>query len=427
MLHYITYLQIYAPFFMAVIGLFLPGIVDYTIYVAGVFAVTCCIVLYYIKKSKKYSIPIFKLGIFMLIILMLYYMAPHIYGRKSDFHTSQLIAFSVQTIPFMLSAFIVAVKDEIQLKIKLLAPWVAVVFTAVSLHSIFFPTSISSTGLSNTENLNYQNLSYLSAFAAAFAGYFYVSYEKIRWTWPFYYLPMKMVMLSLVFVNLIGIFAAGGRGGVVMFPVLMLYLYYVMVKYGGKKISKKFIYLLLIIIVIVIFKAVQYVNSLGLDYAGFERIMAFLSREEAEGSGSRTELWVTYLPSILSSPIIGHGFGSVFFEMFSYAHNYFIDIMVETGLMGASVMLILIIRSYRGGMKLVSRDVSDSLWMIVLLQGLVEGFFSGYYLTNFILWWSVAFLYRKIQYQRFLRIKRIEKRDLELKHNIQLANETCSD
>ena len=98
-------------------------------------------------------------------------------------------------------------------------------------------------------------------------------------------------------------------------------------------------------------------------------------------------------------PVFGHGVGSVFFEMGTYSHNFITDAMVEVGVIGTFILFSLFIILVFKAIKDIYHDISDSLWLIIFLDGLVMSLFSGYYLAQIPLWWSVAFYFSNIDYR----------------------------
>jgi len=335
-----------------------------------------------------------KIFLLMGLVTFLYYITPLVYGKTSEPHKSYLIVLLVQTIPVMLSACIVAVKQKAQYKMKVLIPWLGLVFSIVALYSAMFPTEQTSAGLATTESLNYQNISYMAAFAASFCAYYIVSFSQIKWDRLFRINFMRWIMLALVFVNLITIFISGGRGGIVAFLSTMLFLFYAKTRNAKSKKGTKMLYLVIGVGLILIgYEAIQVAGSLNLDASGYERVAGFVDGSD-EGP-SRIVLWEMYISSILASPIWGHGFGSVFFESDFYSHNLFVDAMVETGLIGAFILLGLVIRSFKEGFMLMKSDVSECLWVLIFLEGFVWSFFSGYYLSHLLLWWGIVFIHQK--------------------------------
>lgn len=85
-----------------------------------------------------------------------------------------------------------------------------------------------------TDNgLNYQNTSYMAAYATALAYYYILCFDKIKWVFFFKRRLWFIIIGISIIVNLLTIFIAGGRGGLVLYiaqSCLALYIWKVKMK-----------------------------------------------------------------------------------------------------------------------------------------------------------------------------------------------------
>ena len=88
------------------------------------------------------------------------------------------------------------------------------------------------------------------------------------------------------------------------------------------------------------------------------------------------------LSSFNEKPILGKGFGSVFFALGFHSHNVFFDVLVEGGIVGFSAIVIILLITIRRGLALFRYDYTEMLWFIIFLNGSIMSFLSGYYLAN---------------------------------------------
>ncbi|MBN2008200.1 O-antigen ligase family protein [candidate division KSB1 bacterium] len=129
-----------------------------------------------------------------------------------------------------------------------------------------------------------------------------------------------------------------------------------------------------LVIVIVIFFGVVSVFEGGLATSD---ITGALGRDGT--LTGRTEVWANLLPVATQRIILGHGFGAFWtntsrmnFEI-SDAHSGYLDVMLETGIMGLFLISVFIISSCRKAQSLLYTDFYwASLWIVFLLMLVVH-------------------------------------------------------
>lgn len=392
MLAYLAYLQIFANMFTSVIQYFFPGILTYREIALITSLITAFVVIKYVS-DRKCRLNIFLLSYFCIVVLLLYLLTANFYYvDNSEEYKSFLLVLAGQIFPAILTASIVAKNEVVQLKIKKLVPLVATMFTTIAFSAAFFSDSSTSGGFVKTEyGLNYQTTSYLAAYATGFCIYFLLNFRKIDWYFPFRKKSMPIIFFILLIVNFISILVSGGRGGLILFIVLILfYLYFVVKQYKFSFKSVIFINVVILLVVFFVYKSIEIVSNLSLSTNGFKRIIASV---EAGDSSGRDIIYLQALDIVKDSPILGHGLGSVFLELGFYSHNFFIDALVETGIIGCILFSVLLVVMWNRGLKLLRIDSTNSLWLIIFLDGFVMSLFSGYYIGHIPLYWSMFFIF----------------------------------
>ena len=194
----------------------------------------------------------------------------------------------------------------------------------------------------------------------------------------------------LVIVNFLTIMLAGGRGGLVLFSMLLLAMGFFY--FSTRKLSLKSqiqIVAVLLVVLIAGKLCVDYAENSTLEMNGFQRVLNLMD-------SNRDSLREDAFGLFAESPLLGHGLGSVFSLLGIYTHNLFTDALVETGIIGTICLLTFIIISFRQGWRLVAVDKTNLLWLIIFADGFVLGMFSGYYLAHIPLYWSISFLCNSI-------------------------------
>ncbi len=395
----LAYIQIFASYFCGILLYFFPGIITYKQF-ALIMAVASSVYLLYEIIHRHGRIPAIAFQSFAVCAsaLLLYrFLTPALHGGSEPAqYYSNFLALAGQVLPSVLTACFIADHDEIQEKMKALAPYVALLFTIIALVCTLRPAAATSAKL--TENLNgfdYQVVSYVAAYASGLLGFYLVCKDKAEQIWFFKSQTGIIVAFGALFLDILIILLSGGRGGFVTFILLGVVTLFFAMKSSTVSL-KTIIKGVAIISVIVVggYLAVRYVGKSTLSTIGFSRIVSLVS---GGGDYQRAAKRVSALASFGESPFVGHGLGSVFYEIGEYSHNFFTDALVEGGLLLSVLLLSLLIKGFISAIKLIKRDYTNIFWVYIFLCGFIMSMFSGYYLTHFPLWWGLVFLIAKVR------------------------------
>ncbi len=269
-------------------------------------------------------------------------------------------------------------------RIKKLSPFVSVIFSIIAFLCVINPSSKTGGGLAKNDNgLNYQTIAYMAAYASGLAEFGFLLnnyYGKIY---------NKVIGIGLILLNFITVLLSGGRGGFVAFLVFIILTF---ISFGKQK---SFIHKVIVqsciavVILLILFASVKIASGLNISTSGLWRIAKFIS---SASDSNRLNAFYSSLNSFYHSMFIGHGIGSVFYEIGFHAHNIFLDLLVETGLFGTAIILIIIFRTFIRLTILIKQDRTNVFWVYVFLCGATISMFSGYYLTQFPLWWVIFYI-----------------------------------
>ena len=110
---------------------------------------------------------------------------------------------------------------------------------------------------------------------------------------------------------------------------------------------------------------------------GAERVIDTLTTDEY-----RVKYWRDALNVFGESPLWGHGVGSIWWTVGFYSHNIVTDLLAETGIIGAGIVLFIIVSCFVSGIKR-SRHYSLDLFMLIMFAGVMtEVSFSGYWISS---------------------------------------------
>lgn len=231
-------------------------------------------------------------------------------------------------------------------------------------------SQIFATVMESDSGFNYQNIAYHFAVMYAISAYYLFINQNLRQS------RFRLVLFAFLLVQGVACAMSGGRGGFVLLLVYTLYILYLMLKRGI--ISKKRLLL------IMSFGAVCFMfiaDKLGLfDSVGFSRAKE-LSLDEA-----RQDLYKNTLSWILTNPITGFGLGSVWFTTGFYNHNIFLDLLVETGLIGLIIMIRVLRTTYNRILKLTRFNDAYYIILFVFIYGCVMNLVTGYWIATYSHW-----------------------------------------
>ena len=316
-------------------------------------------------------------------ILFLYLFSSIIYGLGQDKYVTYLLCLGSESIP---AAYIGALfaKSGNWKALDNMLPYF-IIFTTLLMGVVVVNNAVLGVMLKATNEdsggLNYQTVSYYMAFAFTYCCY-YVFYAKIPKS-----LINKCLKVScsvLLFLSVLACLASGGRGALVVIFVITIF-----VLFNYIKSSKAGIFKAILIIAFLIpfaFFLVMYFDIMETN--GMGRIM-----DNMTDSSTRDGLYKTAFDAFLSSPIWGNGLGSVFSFLGIYSHNFILDFLVEAGLAGAIIMLLMLYNNFRKLNTLSKYEPACIFFVLVFISTLINHSFSNYWAASMKLFLICSFTY----------------------------------
>lgn len=390
-MQYVALLQIYSFFWYCTWSLVIPIALDYKKFVFLISVSSTICILKLIIKKNTILMTTLKIVFIMSFVALLYCCTQFFYTYTVGEYNSYFLVLIAQTLPAMFLGSLVSREESIVLKIKQLTPWLAVIFTFICMVAVLSPnTYTGGGGLTTDFGLNYQNTSYLASYASNLALYYIFFREDVVSKEDRYGKWIKVVFIIIFFLDLFEMLAAGGRGAVFSFIVTNLILVLIQIRRSSISLGTVVKYTLGIpFSIFAIYLLIHFTSTSSIGSFGFNRIRQFF---ESGASSGRDAIYLQAITIFKTRPLIGHGLGSIFYELGYYAHNIVLDALVEGGIFGALVLFLFIIIAFIRGWRLVRIDNSEVLWLIFMIEGFMMSIFSGYYLAQIPLYWGMAFL-----------------------------------
>lgn len=374
----------YSIYFIIQIGFGLPAEGALFQIYSGTLAVIS--LLLYIKAIKR--IPdnaTIKLFLVCAVVILLFFMTRLFYGYTSPRYQGYFLSMGVRFIPgVLIGTYMLSDTSLLQKVEKALFPFICL-YTVILAQVIL--TAKVGVNIADTFNIkggmNYQNMSYYSIYIFGMTLYLITHGNYSKW--------FRYILVGLAFLQMMMTIMTGGRGAFVLGVVFVLY-------YGLKHFSlTRMITLCLgVILLCVLIQSIFSDNSLF--QSGFNRIFNFFSNVNAVENDNRWIRWGLAWNAFLSSPLLGHGLGSVFYEVGFYSHNIFTDMLCEGGVILIGIFLYCLFVFYRRAKYYIKIEPQNEIIVTIFLCSFIMSCFSGYYWSDSGLWFAITYMLVKSSY-----------------------------
>lgn len=290
---------------------------------------------------------------------------------------------SLSVTSFFIGAILVQ-KENVE-KVSKLIPYFTIPLTVIIALATFNSGSFYF-GQDENYGFTYQNISYYHASFMLYNSFYVFFYKSESRSDK----VLRLLSFICLLLNIVYAFSAGGRGAAVLLAAASVYIiWYKMFKNGGNLIIKAFL-------VLSIGGALGIIASkMGVfESEGFYRVSHMIEID----AGGRSNLSDLAFQVIEDNYYMGSGLGSVWFTVGYPSHNIFQDLILELGIAGLVVFLVLIFKTYKILLKCAAID-SKYQFIIINSFNIVILLFSTYWISSQILWmtWgcSAAIAYSK--------------------------------
>lgn len=347
------------------------------------------VVLLFIKNFLFRRIKITNRIIFFICIcslIILLFIITYITSTPNESFTRSLKHMFLTFIPASLSAILLLNENFRKNFCENLLPIASIYFIFFAIFYVTNSNNISSIKDYEFSGLTYQTLSYYFMYLSSI--FIMILIKKNSSVKKIVKCLLFIFIFSSIFIGL----SIGGRGGFVYLLCFLLYLLILERKYILLLLKKIFtnqflLFVFIVILIIVIFLSKSDVFKIGID-----RIIQIFSNNTDDASmNGRYYLYSLARYFIKERPILGYGIGSVFSTCGIYTHHIFTDLLVETGIVGTSAIILLFIYIFYNYLKCKKKDYTISYIFILFLMGAIMCLFSGYYLNNTLFIFGISF------------------------------------
>ena len=270
--------------------------------------------------------------------------------------------------------------------------WLDILMLVITFSLFFFVRTVSSYYEAGDYSQRY---SYLAAFAFnlnLFLSYYGNRYERF----PIFYSKVyKYFCYALLPVYPVIIFLSGGRGG---FITMALGLLLFIVTLEGKKVQRRRIlrYAFVAVVAIVALLPLLRSSSIGsLFTRNLTRVFSYVTESglDLSQTAGRNKLYAMCWDLFSESPLTGYGlFGyGEFLGSFPYAHNLFLEWLLQGGILYFFFWLALLIIACIKIWRLIKADNRFIMLLPIVAYPLTQLMFSSSYLEEPLFWFFIAF------------------------------------
>lgn len=320
--------------------------------------------------------------LFLIAIALLFLLTPLFHDGANPKYRSSLLLILAESIPAAYVGIRLARSSSIaMLKIDSLLPFF-VIPISIALGIVGIRYASESMLIKEDESgLGYQSMSYFMSYSYAYCAY-YVFFSPLKNTKIHRF--FRAIMLPDMLFCALMCLVSGGRGAFVFIIMISIYILFTLRKSMKGHIGYFF---LIITGVSVAFLSAAFYFDIW-NSAGMNRVVEHLTDDT-----ERERLYRLALQAFEESPIVGQGMGSIWYTVGYYSHNIVMDLLAETGVIGTTIFLSLLLKTFLGLYRLMRCQKIAILLSIILGGALMKNAFSGYYLNGIKLFMLVSYIY----------------------------------
>lgn len=363
----------------------------YLIYNVVLFILSVLIFLYnsFIKKCKYEGRHICILSIPLCISF--FYLCSALFGSLGPVATEKFQFFLLWSVPSIYAGIYFSEGDRIKY-LSCLLEVLMIIFTAAILLTTV--ETLNNGGTVSLGGASYQTASYIAAFAYGINLY-YLFYGKEHKRFGFATSRIyKVLSIAMIFVQIVGVFTSGGRGGLILILVYTIYLCGSLFSKHNLRQGIRYITIVAVIITVLAL-IIPRLFQFDIFKFSFNRVFSYISSggidwEETSGRG---EVYKRALEFIYRSPLIGYGIFGFWRVNGSYPHNIFLELLLNGGIIYLCYGLIFLTIMAKRYFWLVKSEPRLRIFGIIALYPLTMLQFSGTYLNEPLFWLSISAIF----------------------------------
>lgn len=305
-------------------------------------------------------------------------------NRQFQTISGEFLSFGTRAASTMLMAFWLTT-DNFQTKVF---KWIAPFFMFITICSLIVVFQ-NIDGYYTDFAVDRQTLAYCGAYS--FGSFLYARFsEREKFGFKIFNTFLgKIIVLFFMVADVFIIAVTGGKGALILVGIILLYF---IIRKLRKINFRSVVFALVGILASVVF--FTYILSGVSAFSSGTQIITNLIHNGFTDRSSleRIELYQKAIVYAKETYFIGGGAGSVVYAIGFYSHNIFMDILCDFGILGVLLFLYLLVKSYIIGIK-SRQNPFAGFAMLILTFGFVMLLFSGSWMSDSMIWFSIPVLF----------------------------------
>lgn len=359
-----------------------------------VFILGCNILTFYyivkellLGKYKKISKKEFIVYIVAIFLIFLYFI------ENCESKLTKIVLFHGY-ISFSFPAIFMGVNLAKQKMLSKLGKYMDIVMIYLTVGLVLLLPVVLLGKKMNLGGVTYQEISYYAAFTYSINLLFLLQgfkNSRFKITQNNVY---KIISCIILIVQVLISLMSGGRGGFVLIVVSSLVIPYYCINI--KKLKFKNIFKLIIVFLILFFIAQLFIPQFRENIEkGSSRVFSYVSADGIDMSetSGRDVVFKQAISFINDSPIIGYGFYRYFDFINRYPHNFFLEILLQGGMLLLLISVVFLFGIYRKFNRIVKIDKDNLILLPFILFAFVQLMFSNSYVQMSLFWFFISYIY----------------------------------
>lgn len=221
----------------------------------------------------------------------------------------------------------------------------------------------------------------------------------ISFTYFNYYLYSEKILIRIIFffsflIQILGIVLSGGRGGIIVVIIGTLWIFFN--KYSFFR-SLRYVFFVISIISLLSFILISVINEdlqqRLLESSG--RLFSYFTQDgfDFQKTSNRDIVYNNTVRVIQESPIYGYGlFGYLKYTNFAYPHNFFLEILLQGGIIFFCIWILLFYYFIKKFLLLISFGNENKFLIVTFTYSFVLLMFSGSYILEPFFWFNLSYV-----------------------------------
>lgn len=355
--------------YFRIVWMKLPVVGSFSPYLIPTIIILCILLSIRALVSRLNSGIPFLFYIISTVVFLVHYV---VYPRNTIYMDECIVEFLICTLPFLFIGYAIDIEES----------WNDLYFVSVIsvISFVLFKLILQSINFESTSS-NDSDMS----------GAYQLLPHLLFCLWGAFK-KKNVFSISIVVLGFIFLLGQGNRGSLVSFFCFFI-IYVFSLNKGRKARVFKLLAIVTTVIILINFDNINlYLMEKMPEYGFSVRVFEKFLNDEAMDSSGRDIITSTAINAIKGSPILGYGIcADRWICKSAYAHNFFLEILIDFGPLIGSILLIIFLFYLLKGF-ILTRNSERIFLLLLCCTGFIPILFSGSYLTSKLTFFLIGYI-----------------------------------